>query len=68
MNYVSYFPVLLLGVLMIVGSLIKLLGFREIDSDWFWFLTGCGLMVQGVVTFVRQKQFEKDYKVLKRKS
>jgi hypothetical protein len=54
------------GFLMIIGTLIKLLGFVDFSSDWFWFLAGIGLMIEGMIMVTKQKKFNKKYKVVER--
>ncbi len=52
------------GVLMIIGTLLKLLDVIYLDSDWFWFVAGLGLMVEGLISMVKQKRFNNKFKVL----
>ncbi len=52
---------------MAVGSLIKLLGIYDFSSDWFWFLAGIGLAVEGAISLNKQRQFDKKYKIVERK-
>ncbi len=52
------------GVLMVVGTLLKLTGVFYLDSDWYWFLAGLGLTIEGVVSFVKHKRFNKKYRIL----
>lgn len=54
------------GVVMILGALIKLSGIFEFSSDWFWFLAGVGLIVEGVIALSRQRKFEKKYKIIEK--
>ena len=49
---------------MVIGTLIKLLGFYEFSSDWFWFLAGIGLMVEGSIALAKQRKFDKKYRVV----
>jgi len=51
---------------MTIGTLIKLLGFFDFSSDWFWFLAGVGLIVEGAISLVKQKRFEKKYKIIEK--
>lgn len=55
------------GLLMMGATLFKLLGFIDIDSDWFWFIAGCGLFIEGMIMITRQKRINRRYKVLKLK-
>lgn len=52
------------GFFMALGTFMKLMGFVYIDSDWFWFIAGLGLMVEGAISLVKQKRFNQKYKVL----
>lgn len=65
-RYGSFVLIILLGLLMAFGVLMKLMFGADIDSDWFWFLAGVGLAVDGVVAFVRQKKFDKKFKVMRK--
>ena len=67
-NIVRYEAFILVGFLMAGGTLIKLLGFYNFSSDWFWFLAGVGLAVEGVISLSKQKPFDKKYKVVERKN
>ena len=52
------------GILMVAGTLLKLTKIIYLDSDWFWFVAGLGLLVEGIVSFVKQKRFNQKYKIL----
>ena len=67
-EYASFILVVLVGLAMILGVLAKsFLGF-DIDSDWFWFLAGIGLAAEGIISFRRQKRFDKKYKIIERQN
>ncbi len=66
-RYGSFVLIVLLGLLMAFGVLAKLMFGADIDSDWFWFLAGVGLAVDGVVAFMRQKKFDLKYQVRPRR-
>ena len=55
------------GLLMVIATLSKLLGFVEISSDWFWFIAGLGFVVEGIILLRKQKRFDKKYKIVQRK-
>jgi hypothetical protein len=57
---------ILVGILMTVLTLIKLLGFVNIDSDWFWFLAGLGLTIEGIIAMIKQRRFDKKFKIIDR--
>lgn len=52
------------GVLMVIGTLLKLLDVIYLDSDWFWFVAGLGLLVEGLISMGKQKRFNNKFKVL----
>ncbi len=56
------------GILMIIATLSKLLGLIELSPDWFWFIAGLGLIVEGMILLRKQKLFDKKYKVILRES
>ena len=63
-NFFSYEGFILIGILMVVGTAIKLLGVYDFSSDWFWLLAGIGLVVEGTVAMIKQKKFDKKYKII----
>jgi len=66
MKYATYIMIITFGSLIVLGTVLKLLGFLAIDSDWFWFLAGMGLFFEGVISLVKQKRFDKKYKIVER--
>ena len=54
------------GLLMIIAASIKLLGWLDFSSDFFWFVAGLALIVEGTVLLRKQKQFDSKYKVVLR--
>lgn len=52
------------GVAMTFGTLGKLLGFYDISSDWFWFIGGLGLIIEGSISLIKQQKFEKKYRII----
>ncbi len=65
-NFIRYESFIIVGVIIAVGSLVKLLGFYDLSSDWFWFLAGVGLIVEGTISLVKQRRFDRKYKVIER--
>ena len=55
---------IIVGILMTIGTLLKLVWNYNIDSDWFWFLAGIGLVVEGSISYVKQRRFECKYKII----
>ena len=65
-NFAKYEIFIIVGLLMSVGVLLKLIFHYDIDSDWFWLLAGLGLVVEGSISLVKQKRFERKYKIVER--
>jgi len=65
-DYASFVLVVLVGLVMALTVLGKLFFGFDVDSDWFWFLAGVGLAVEGVISFRARKRFDQKYKILKR--
>lgn len=65
-SLITYQTFIIIGVLMTVGTLLKLFGIIDFSSDWFWFMAGVGLVIEGSVYYVNQKRFEQKYKVVDR--
>ena len=63
MRYESF---IFVGIVMTIGSLIKLLGYYDFSSDWFWFLAGIGLAVEGAISLIKQKRFDNKYKIIEK--
>tara|TARA_Y100000034_G_C6519703_1_gene223607 strand:- start:168 stop:410 length:243 start_codon:yes stop_codon:yes gene_type:complete len=65
-NLVRYESFVLVGLILAAGALIKILGVYDFSSDWFWFLAGLGLVVQGTISLIKQKKFDKKFKIIER--
>lgn len=65
--FANYEMFILVGVLMTIGVSVKLLGYYNFSSDWFWLLAGLGLIVEGSISSIKQRRFDKKYKVVERK-
>lgn len=63
MRYESF---MIVGAAIAIGSLIKLLGYYDFSSDWFWFLAGIGLIVEGAISLIKQKRFDNKYKIIEK--
>ena len=66
-KFATYETFIFIGIIMAGATLIKLLGYYDFSSDWLWFLAGCGLIIEGAISLVKQKRFEKKFKVIERK-
>lgn len=65
-NIIRYDSFILVGVLMTIGTLAKLLGIIDISSDWFWLLAGVGLTIEGIISLVKQRRFDRNGEELNR--
>jgi hypothetical protein len=65
-RYPFRFIFIVVGFFIALGSLFKLLGYTDFSSDWFWFLAGVGLIVEGMIAFLTQVKFDRKYKVVER--
>jgi len=66
--FARYELFIIVGILMTIGTLIKLTGIYNFSSDWFWFLAGVGLVVEGVISLIKQRRFDKKYKIIEREN
>ena len=64
---IRYESFVFVGVVIVVGALIKILGFYNFSSDWFWLLAGIGLIFEGTISLIKQRKFDKKYKIIERK-
>jgi hypothetical protein len=58
---------IVVGLLMVMGTLIKLLSPVDFSSDWFWFAAGVGITVEGFIMVGKERKFNLKYKVFERK-
>ena len=65
-NFAKYEVFIIVGVLMAFLTLGKLLGFYNLSSDWFWFLASIGLIVEGSISYVKQRRFDRKYRIIER--
>ena len=66
-NLISYEVFILVGALIAIGSLLKIFNVYNFSSDWFWVLAGIGLAVEGAISLVKQRRFDKKYKIIEKK-
>lgn len=67
-NFFKYEVFILVGFIMVVGTLLKLFNVFYFSSDWFWFLAGLGFVVEGSIALAKQRKFDKKYKIIERKN
>ena len=63
-NFLRYEGFVFVGILMTLGTIIKLLGIIDFSSDWFWLIAGIGLIIEGAISWRKQKQFDNKYKIM----
>ena len=63
----TYETFIFVGIVMLIGTLLKLFGYYDYSSDWFWLLAGVGLVVEGAISLAKQRKFDKKYKIIERK-
>jgi hypothetical protein len=66
LDYANYISVIIVGFVMAVLVFLKLVWNFGVDSDWFWFLAGLGLAIEGVISLSKQKRFDRKYKIIER--
>jgi hypothetical protein len=65
-DYLSYVLIVVIGIVVSTGVITKIVFGFNIDSDWFWFLTGVGLAFNGIIALKKQKKFDKKYKIIEK--
>ncbi len=63
-NFARYEVFIIVGILMVLGTALKLFGFYEFSSDWFWLIAGLGLMVEGAISLAKQRKFDSKFKII----
>ena len=63
-KFARYESFVFIGALMTLVVMGKLLGFYNISSDWFWLMAGVGLILEGLISFYKQKRFDNKYKII----
>ncbi len=59
---------IIVGILIVFGTLIKIFGYTNFSSDWFWFLAGAGLIIEGSISLVKERRFNRKYKIIEREN
>ncbi len=63
----KYETYVIAGILLIVLAFLKAMNIINISSDWFWFIAGVALTIEGILDLSKQKQFKEKYKVVSKK-
>ncbi len=65
-DYFIYEIFIIVGVVMAVGTLLKIFLVFNFSDNWFWFIAGVGLAVEGSISLARQRKFDKKFKIIKK--
>jgi len=65
-SLVKYQLFILMGFIMAVGSALNALEIIKISSDWFWCLAGLAIVIEGLTSLIKQKKFDKKYKIVEK--
>ena len=68
LGFIRYESFIIVGILMTFLTLIRIFRVYDFSSDWFWFLAGIGLIVEGTISLIKQRRFDKKYKIIERES
>jgi hypothetical protein len=66
LKLVTYEAVIVVGVIVVIGALLRILGILDFSSDWFWLLVGSGLSIEGIISLIKQKKFDRKYKIIEK--
>lgn len=62
----KYENFIFVGIIMTIATIIKITGIYDFSSDWFWFLAGVGLVIEGTISLIKQRRFDRKYKIIER--
>ena len=65
-NYMKYILVIVLGLIIVIGSFLKVIGVIDFSSDVFWLVAGIGLTIESLIAYKKQQQFDRKYKIIER--
>jgi len=66
LDYLNYILVIFFGVTMVFLVFLKMVFGFNIDSDWFWFMAGLGIAVEGFIAFEKKRLFDRKFRIIKR--
>lgn len=66
--FARYEIFIVVGFIMITGAAVKLARYYDFSSDWFWLIAGIGLMIEGAISLLKQRKFDRKYKIIERES
>lgn len=55
---------MVMGAAMVLLTFLKLVHTIEISSDWFWFIAGIGLVIEGYIAMKKEREFKRKFKVI----
>lgn len=65
-HFASYEAFILIGLIMCIATIMKIFGYMDFSSDWLWFLTGACLVIEGIIALLKQRKFEKKFKIVEK--
>lgn len=65
-RYEYFLIIIIVGLGVAIGSLLKITGIIDISSDYFWFLAGLGLVVEATISLIKQIKFDQKYRIVER--
>lgn len=65
-NFATYETFIFIGLIMAVITFLKLINIINFSSDWLWFLAGVGLVIEGSISLVKQRRFDRKFKIIER--
>ena len=60
----KYENFIFVGIIMTIATIIKITGIYDFSSDWFWLLAGVGLIIEGTISLIKQRRFDRKYKII----
>lgn len=54
----------IIGSAMVLLTFMKLMGWIGISSDWFWFIAGIALVLDGAINLSKDNKFKKKYRLI----
>ena len=64
----KYGFLIIIGIVMAISALVKLLKIVNFSSDWFWFIAAMGLIIEGVISLIKEKKFNDKFLIIKKGS
>lgn len=66
LRFATYETFILIGLVMAFLTFLKLIGVINFSSDLLWFLAGVGLVIEGTISSIKQRRFDRKYKIVEK--